>query len=81
MCTSRMQAVPTLIEILRQASVSEAPDASNVRYMAARALGRIGAPASDAVPALRELLSNPDEDLRAMVADALSRIEKKEPQP
>jgi HEAT repeat protein len=71
------EVVTCLIEELRAPEFARPWNASNQRYMAARALGRIGPPAATAVPALRELLTVEDPDLRAEVAEALRRIEEK----
>src|SRR5262249_6945218 len=74
------RAVEVLREVLRTASASkdpsgEDPSADNQRYMAARALGRIGPPARDAVPGLLDLLSAADPTPRATAAEALKRID------
>jgi HEAT repeat protein len=68
------RAVPVLLEVLRQSWYDRAPseeDPNNERYMAVRALGRIGPPAKDAVPELLELL----DVLQTAAAEALKRID------
>jgi hypothetical protein len=47
----------------------------NERYMAARALGRIGSPAKAALPELRRLMSHPDAALADVAAEAVQAIE------
>ena len=44
---------------------------------AAEALGEIGAPAKDAVPALNLLLKDKNKDVRKYAAEALSKIQSK----
>ena len=46
----------------------------DVRRSAADALGKIGPPAAEAVPALAAALHDPDEDVRRSAADALGKI-------
>jgi HEAT repeat protein len=46
-----------------------------VRWMAAQALGNLGADARDAVPMLKDLLNDPNPTVRQIVQAALSRIE------
>jgi HEAT repeat protein len=72
------RAVPVLLEVLRQSwylrSLLE-EDPNNIRYMAARALGRIGPPAKDTVPELLDLLDASEPYLAATAAAALKRID------
>jgi HEAT repeat protein len=76
------RAIAMLVEVLREhIDVGIPPTHENLealanhRYMAARALGRIGPPAKDALPALRDLLHDEDADLRDTIADAVKKIE------
>jgi HEAT repeat protein len=64
------QAIPTLVEVLGE----DRPDAGVERYMAARALGRIGPPAKAAVPGLLQALSDVNPDVRETAAEALEAI-------
>jgi HEAT repeat protein len=77
----RMKGAPRALTVLRDALregyVHDDPPAANQLYMAARALGRIGPPAREAVPDLRDLLSAEDPHLRATAAEALKRIDPK----
>jgi HEAT repeat protein len=72
------RAVPVLLEVLRQSwyrrSLLE-DDPANERYMVARALGRIGPAAREALPELLDLLDASDPYLRATAAEALKRID------
>jgi HEAT repeat protein len=49
------------------------PDA-NVRFLAARALGRLGRAGAPAQSALETALNDTDREVRAAVVDALNRI-------
>ncbi len=78
------QAITVLRDVLTAAEISNREalsDAqlhetlSNVRFMAVRALGRIGPEARSAVPLLLDLLRAEDRLLRAAVAEALTRID------
>ena len=71
------RAVPLLLEVLREAPFADPSDSGNMKYMAARALGRIGPPAKEAAPVLRELLQDEDPFVRMTAAAALKAIEKK----
>jgi HEAT repeat protein len=68
-------AVAVLAEVLREAGLSERSSAGNERYMATRALGRIGPAARAVVPALLDLRHDEDPDLRRAAAEALARID------
>jgi HEAT repeat protein len=68
-------AIATLLEVLREASVGDQPTGGNIRFMAARSLGRLGPPAKSAVPDLLELLHDEEEPVRATAAEALKRID------
>jgi HEAT repeat protein len=65
------QSIPTLIELLSEPG----PKAANGRYMAARALGRIGAPARAATAALLEASNDVEAPLRETALEALKRID------
>jgi HEAT repeat protein len=70
-------AVPALIEALERKApapgLSEQA-ASTLRKQAAKALGEIGAPAHDAMPALRKALSDPDKTVGSEASHALKKI-------
>jgi HEAT repeat protein len=68
------QALSALRVALAEADRHDHPNPSNARYMAARALGRIGPPARAAAPALRHLLDDEDEYLRATASAALKAV-------
>jgi hypothetical protein len=69
-------AVPALIEQLgtQQTGSWEVPP-TIIRMQAAFALGRIGAPAREAMPALRHALGDPSVSVQRAAAEALRRIE------
>jgi HEAT repeat protein len=67
-------AVASLLEVLQENSLNDEPGVSNLRYMVARALGRIGPPAKAAAPALREMLDDEDQYLGTTAAAALKQI-------
>lgn len=60
-------AVPALIRTLKDKD-------AGVRWRAAEALGKIGAPAKSAIPALNTALKDPDKDVRDAAAEALGRL-------
>jgi HEAT repeat protein len=66
--------VPLLVRTLEESNLDET-GGHNERYMAARALSRIGPPAKAAVPELTKLLNHPDPAVSAMAADAIKAIE------
>jgi HEAT repeat protein len=66
--------VPFLVRTLEDSNL-EGGSNENERYMAARALGRIGSPAKAALPELRKLLSHPDAGLADIAAEAVRAIE------
>jgi HEAT repeat protein len=66
--------VPLLVRALEESNL-EGTGSENERYMAARALGRIGAPAKAAVAELQRLVHHPDRALAATAAAALTAIE------
>lgn len=69
------RAVSVLLDVLRDADFSDAPAANNERYIAARALGRIGPPAKAALSSLLHLLSNEDPLLCKTVVEAVKQID------
>lgn len=68
------RAIPLLVRALEESNLT-GTDGDNERYMAARALGRIGADAKPAVPELLKLLGHPDEHLDATARTALKAID------
>jgi len=69
-------AVPALVEQLRtQKTNTYEVTPFIIRMQAARALGRIGAPARQAIPALRHALADPNAAVQRAAAEALRRIE------
>lgn len=68
------RAIPLLIRALEEANLS-GTEGENERYMAARALGRIGPDAKGAVPELLKLLGARDPDLAATARAALKAID------
>jgi HEAT repeat protein len=48
---------------------------ADARLVAAQALGAIGPPAKGAVPALRKLLTDPDETVQVIAQEAIEKIE------
>src|SRR5581483_6173155 len=66
-------AVPVLIELVQLPSGTDWADVE-VRCQAADLLGRLGAEARAAVPALMDALAGPDAHVRAVVAAALTTI-------
>jgi HEAT repeat protein len=66
--------VPLLVRTLEESNLDGRSD-ENERYMAARLLGRIGAPAKPAVPELRKLLTHPDPALAEAAAEAHKAID------
>ena len=62
-------AIPQIIEALRK-------DSTLSRMEFAIALGKFGAEAKEAVPDLRSLLQDPDENVQGAAAKALQRIEQ-----
>lgn len=64
-----IQAVPTLIELLKEERI-------DVKTAAANALGRIGPAASSAIPFLLETLQDKDDEVRASADAALARIRR-----
>lgn len=69
--------VEDLVLILRAATFSDDPAATNIRFMAARALSRIGPEAKSALPDLNDLLYDYDPNLRRYVREAIGMIEGK----
>ncbi len=68
------RAIPLLVRALEESNLT-GTDGDNERYMAARALGRIGADAKPAVPELLKLLGHPDGHLDATARAALKAID------
>jgi HEAT repeat protein len=68
------RAVPLLVRALEESNL-EGPGSENERYMAVRALGRMGAAAKPAVPELRKLLTHHDPMLSIAAAAALAAID------
>lgn len=66
--------VPVLVRSLEESNL-DGGDGENERYMAVRALGRIGAPAKPAVPELLKLISHHDLALAATASAALKAID------
>jgi HEAT repeat protein len=66
--------VPLLVRSLEDANL-DGRSTENERYMAARALGRIGSPAKAALPELRKLMSHSDVGLAEVAAEAVQAIE------
>jgi HEAT repeat protein len=64
------QAIPTLVEVLSE----DGPGVGIERYMAARALGRIGPPAKAAVPALLRARADVNPSVRETATEALEAI-------
>lgn len=76
------RAIAVLVQVLEEhIDVSIPPTHENLaalanhRYMAARALGRIGPAAKEALPVLRDLLDDEDADLTDAISDAVKKIE------
>jgi HEAT repeat protein len=67
----KAEAVPVLIDLLH---TGDADGGTQVRLMAALALGHVGPEAEPAVPALTELLSDPSADVRVAAAEALGKV-------
>jgi hypothetical protein len=69
-------AVPDLIEQLKCRSTNTYEVSPNIiRFQAARALGNIGAAATEAIPALRIALTDPTPAVRSAAQEALRKIE------
>lgn len=68
------RAVPLLTRALEESNL-EGTGSENERYMAARALGRIGADAKDAVPELVKLVGHRDYALAAAARTALKAVD------
>jgi HEAT repeat protein len=68
-------AVAALREVLHEAMLPDKSGQGNIRYMAARALGRLGASAKAAVPELLDLLHDEDDTVRSTARQALKRID------
>ncbi len=66
--------VPLLVRALEESNLS-GTESENERYMAARALGRIGADAKPAVPELLKLIDARDPDLATTARTALRLID------
>lgn len=66
--------VPLLIRALEESNL-EGTGSENERYMAARALGRVGADAKDAVPELTKLVNHRDHALATAARTALKAID------
>ncbi len=68
------RSIPLLVRTLEEANLS-GTESENERYMAARALGRIGPDAKAAVPELLRLIDAHDPDLAAAARTALKAID------
>jgi HEAT repeat protein len=68
------RAVPLLVRTLEESNL-DGTGGENERYMAARALARIGPAAKPALAELTKLLRHPDPALAATAADAIKRID------
>jgi HEAT repeat protein len=68
------RAVPLLVRTLEESNL-DGTGSDNERYMAARALSRIGPAAKPALPELTKLLRHPDPALAATAADAIKKID------
>ena len=68
------RSVPLLIRTLEESNLDGSQN-ENERYMAARALGRIGSAAKPALPELTKLLTHHDAALAATAAAAIKAIE------
>ena len=68
------RAVPLLIRTLEESNL-DGSEGDNERYMAARALGRIGTSAKPAAPELVKLLNHHDGALAATAAESLKAID------
>ncbi len=68
------RAVPLLVRALEEANL-DGTWGENERYMAARALGRVGPAGKPAAPELAKLLAHPDAQLAATAAAALKAID------
>jgi HEAT repeat protein len=68
------RATAVLIRALEESNLT-GTEGDNERYMAARALGRVGADAKDAVPELLKLIDHPDEALAATARAAAKTID------
>jgi HEAT repeat protein len=69
----------TLAEVNRLAQLLKDPD-ENVRVLAAKALGKMGADAAPAVPALKEAAEkDKDADVKAVAKSAIEKITRPKP--
>lgn len=68
------KAIPLLIRALEEGNL-DGTGSDNERYMAARALGRIGADAKDAVPELLKLINHRDYALATVAGTAVKAID------
>jgi HEAT repeat protein len=66
--------VPVLVRVLEESNL-DGTRGENERYMAARALGRIGPAAKPALPELKKLLRHTDPMLALTAAEAIKAIE------
>jgi HEAT repeat protein len=71
------QAISALLDALAEAARRNHRNPANVRYMVARALGRIGPSAREATTVLRHLLEDENEDVRGTAAWALKAVTAK----
>jgi HEAT repeat protein len=71
------RSIPLLVRTLEEANLS-GTEGENERYMAARALGRIGPDAKDAVPELLKIIDARDPDLAATARASLKAIDPDE---
>jgi HEAT repeat protein len=69
------RAVPLLVRALEESNLEDRPGEDNERYMAARALGRVGSAAKPAVPELLKLVNHADAALAATAAESVKAID------
>lgn len=71
--------VPLLVRTLEESNLHGSGRTENERYMAVRAIGRIGVPAKAAVPELLKLVNHHDVALATTAAAAIKAISPEPP--
>src|SRR5262249_61188637 len=67
-------AVADLVECLKEKTAAGRGDGGQLRERAARSLGKLGEHAKAAIPALSDMLKDPDRNARRVAAEALGSI-------